>query len=397
MSRRVPGSVVYSSPESEPSSPGTASVSSAPSDDGNPAKRRLAWERVDRAGRHPQGNHHHYSGDTPDNPAAPRQTTPHLLTQAQCKHTQKKQRLANDYETWLDTSTCMSTPDSYSPVVNVATMAKSHSGTAHAHNSCNMSLAYNSYVDSIYDLVTPSTSQQSTAMSDVANMTQICDYTRGPSHDSQYCRHPLQHEDQRHAEALPRFPQHDNVRDQRRNLVPGVAPMSGCANIGRPGVNNFKGSPDYKLTEFSTQGDRPIFPGVPGASSITHAGSVRQEQTVQHLSTTRNRSPVRQIIETARSGGNQVGGKHGGGHRVTSANEAAPVAAPKRSKGHDKASMYEKARTQKINTALDNLRQLIPINLYVEDRPLSKVKTIRLATSYIAALGRMVDCRLVQT
>nr|XP_002738800.1 PREDICTED: protein dimmed-like [Saccoglossus kowalevskii] len=54
-----------------------------------------------------------------------------------------------------------------------------------------------------------------------------------------------------------------------------------------------------------------------------------------------------------------------------------------------KANSQERMRMHRLNTALDELRKVIPRQLC--DRRLSKIKTLRLAISYISALADMVN------
>ena len=55
------------------------------------------------------------------------------------------------------------------------------------------------------------------------------------------------------------------------------------------------------------------------------------------------------------------------------------------------ANERERGRTQSVNGAFHHLRQLIPTEPV--DRKLSKIETLRLATSYIAHLATMLDCK----
>ena len=53
------------------------------------------------------------------------------------------------------------------------------------------------------------------------------------------------------------------------------------------------------------------------------------------------------------------------------------------------ANERERGRTQSVNGAFAHLRQLIPTEPV--DRKLSKIETLRLATSYIAHLATMLE------
>ena len=55
------------------------------------------------------------------------------------------------------------------------------------------------------------------------------------------------------------------------------------------------------------------------------------------------------------------------------------------------ANERERGRTQSVNGAFAHLRQLIPTEPV--DRKLSKIETLRLATSYIAHLATMLEHR----
>ena len=55
------------------------------------------------------------------------------------------------------------------------------------------------------------------------------------------------------------------------------------------------------------------------------------------------------------------------------------------------ANERERGRTQSVNGAFAHLRQLIPTEPV--DRKLSKIETLRLATSYIAHLATMLECK----
>ena len=55
------------------------------------------------------------------------------------------------------------------------------------------------------------------------------------------------------------------------------------------------------------------------------------------------------------------------------------------------ANERERGRTQSVNGAFHHLRRLIPTEPV--DRKLSKIETLRLATSYIAHLATMLDCK----
>ena len=55
------------------------------------------------------------------------------------------------------------------------------------------------------------------------------------------------------------------------------------------------------------------------------------------------------------------------------------------------ASIKEKRRADRMKTALDQLKLCLPDHFHTCYRPMSKVKTLRLATSYIAALGDLLN------
>ena len=57
------------------------------------------------------------------------------------------------------------------------------------------------------------------------------------------------------------------------------------------------------------------------------------------------------------------------------------------------ANVLERVRVQRMNTAMDDLRRCLPAHVTYSFSPrqkLSKIMTLRLATSYIAALGEML-------
>ena len=57
------------------------------------------------------------------------------------------------------------------------------------------------------------------------------------------------------------------------------------------------------------------------------------------------------------------------------------------------ANVLERVRVQRMNTAMDELRRCLPAHVTYSFSPrqkLSKIMTLRLATSYIAALGEML-------
>lgn len=63
------------------------------------------------------------------------------------------------------------------------------------------------------------------------------------------------------------------------------------------------------------------------------------------------------------------------------------------------ANTQERRRMKRLSQALDNLRKVIPQQYHLYHRKLSKIRTLRLATSYIAALSDMLakdDAKLQQ-
>ena len=58
------------------------------------------------------------------------------------------------------------------------------------------------------------------------------------------------------------------------------------------------------------------------------------------------------------------------------------------------ANMRERDRTQSVNSAFSSLRELIPTEPL--DRKLSKIETLRLATSYIHHLAVQLNAGMIQ-
>ena len=74
-------------------------------------------------------------------------------------------------------------------------------------------------------------------------------------------------------------------------------------------------------------------------------------------------------------------------------NQSTGSVAPRAKCRRRAANVLERVRVQRMNTAMDELRRCLPAHVTYSFSPrqkLSKIMTLRLATSYIAALGEML-------
>ena len=77
----------------------------------------------------------------------------------------------------------------------------------------------------------------------------------------------------------------------------------------------------------------------------------------------------------------------------TTATTGDTKSAPRAKCRRREANVLERVRVQRMNTAMDELRRCLPAHVTYGFSPrqkLSKIMTLRLATSYIAALGEML-------